>query len=60
MTEIDQQTKIDAVMDWAEETPHFNVEFVEKLQQDLQVKGELSEKQEAALDNIIDKWRVPI
>lgn len=52
--------KIDAILDWAEEHPEFDTDFVESLASQLEDKGELSENQEDALDNIIEKWHIPV
>jgi hypothetical protein len=45
-------------MDWAESNPHFNTDFVEKLADDLETKGRLTQRQIDSLHNIIEKWRV--
>ena len=51
-------TLIERIMDWAESNPHFNTDFVEKLADDLETKGRLTQRQIDSLHNIIEKWRV--
>ncbi len=45
-------------MDWAEENSNFDTEFVDSLYEQFINRGELSESQIEALDNIIDKWGI--
>jgi hypothetical protein len=49
---------IERIMDWAEANPDFNTDFVEKLADDLEAKGRLTQRQIDSLHNIIEKWRV--
>jgi hypothetical protein len=56
---MDIEEKIEMVLEWADnENPDFDTEFIESLQEQYEEKGWLSEKQEEALDNIINKFRI--
>ena len=48
--------KIEMVFEWANDRSDFDQEFVESLYEQLEDRGTLSDKQEEALDNIIEKW----
>lgn len=55
------KNKIDMILEWAasDDSPEdWDTEFVESLEIQLEEKGFLTEAQEAALDNIIDAWRI--
>lgn len=52
------ESKLQAIMDWAEENSNFDTEFVDSLYEQFINRGELSESQIEALDNIIDKWGI--
>lgn len=52
------EEKIDMILEWADEHPEFDAEFVEDLQDKFETYGRLTENQEAALDNIIEKWGI--
>jgi DNA polymerase III epsilon subunit-like protein len=49
---------IERIMDWAESNPDFDTDFVEKLADDLETKGRLTQRQIDSLHNIIERWRV--
>lgn len=53
------EVKIERILEWAEENPKFDTEFVERLQDQLDRAGELSVDQIRALDNILERWRIP-
>lgn len=55
---FDAEEAIKAILEWAEDHPNFNTEFVESLSDRLESKGELSSNQEDALKNIIKKFRI--
>jgi hypothetical protein len=52
------EAKIELVLDWAEQHPEFDVEFVTSLEVQFEDRGDLSNKQVEALDNIIAKWEI--
>lgn len=53
------EEKIDMILEWADEKDRdFDTEFVESLQNHLDAFGYLTKAQEAALDNIIEKWGI--
>ena len=52
------QELIERILDWATSNPHFNTDFVEKLENDLEARGRLSQKQIEALENIADRWEI--
>ena len=53
------EEKIKMILEWAdEEKPEFDTGFVESLQDQLEKKDFLTDAQEEALDNIIDKWGI--
>lgn len=56
----DNQEKIDAILDWAENNPSFNTNFVESLSEQLDGGKDLTEIQEAALNKIIKSFRIKI
>lgn len=49
---------IDQILEWAEEHPEFDTDFVTSLQSQLRSRGELSDKQSQALHNIIEKYDI--
>jgi hypothetical protein len=51
--------KIESILDWARENPHFDEGFVLKMQQQLLENENLTRNQQIAINNIIEKWRVP-
>ena len=54
-----QEEKLEMVMEWANEVnTDFDPEFVVSLQNYYGAMGYLTANQEAALDNIIKKWRI--
>jgi len=52
--------KIDLVLDWFGDRPdiNFDTTFVENLRESFFRTRQLTERQEAALDNIIDSWHI--
>ncbi len=55
----DQQEKVDAVIAWGSSPGNcFDLSFVESLSEWLDEKGSLTDAQEEALDNIIDKFGI--
>jgi hypothetical protein len=54
-----QMKKTMRVVEWSEDNPEFDRTFVNNLYDLLEVGNKLSFAQEKALDNIIDKWRIP-
>lgn len=58
---MDIGEKIDMVLEWAdsEDAPRdFDTSFVESLQEQFEDRGWLSDRQEEALDNIINKFGI--
>ena len=58
---MDIEEKIELIMEWADsgDAPdNWDTSFVESLSDQFDRDGYLSEKQEAALDNIITKWNI--
>lgn len=51
-------SKINLVLKWAEDNPWFDKNFVLALKDNCQKRGRLSEKQKAALENIIVKLKI--
>ncbi len=59
------EEKITAIMSWhedadTEQSRNFDPEFVEKMAVELEKKGELTGKQENALDNIVTGFNIDI
>ena len=52
------QALIDRILNWAKSHAKFDTSFVDGMQQQYEDKGLLSEKQLAALRNIISKWHI--
>lgn len=50
--------KLVKIIDWADNNPKFNTGFVEALYNEYELKGQLTVKQEEALDNIIDRFKI--
>lgn len=55
---MDAREMIELILGWAEDKPMFDTSFVEKLSDKLDDGKELSDKQVAALENIIEKWDI--
>ena len=55
---MDDQEKIDLILDWAESHPEFDPEFVDTMQNALERFGSLTPAQSDALDNIITRFRI--
>lgn len=54
----EDEHNIALIMDWASEHPEFDTEFVERLSEQLDKRGYLTEKQSAALENIIERFGI--
>lgn len=52
--------KITAILAWAEEQSHFDTTFIESLSEQLTSRGQLSDRQEAALDRIIEDFHIEV
>ena len=52
--------KIQAVLEWADENGWFDTDFIESLDNHLEGIGSLTDNQEQALDNIIDKFNIEV
>lgn len=57
---MDAEEKVEAILDWAQGNDWFDIEFVESLQARLEEGEELTEAQERALDNIMDKFGIEV
>lgn len=52
--------KVDAVLEWAEDHPGFDTEFIESLQERLMLGKPLTTNQEAALEKLITRWNIEV
>lgn len=50
--------KCEAIMEYARKHPRFDTEFVESVMEQIENGREPSDTQEAAVDNIIDGFRI--
>lgn len=50
--------KLVRIIDWADNNPKFKADFVESLYDKYERDGQLTVKQEEALDNIIDRFKI--
>ncbi|MCF0254352.1 MAG: hypothetical protein HUK26_08480 [Duodenibacillus sp.] len=57
---MDCAEKIDLILSWADDVPAFDTGYVESLKDFLDDRGWLTDAQEEALDNIIDRWHIPV
>ena len=60
---MNQTQKIKCVIRWAtsDDAPEdFNTDFLESLEKNCQHYGSLTDNQEAALDNIIDRFKIDV
>jgi hypothetical protein len=55
---MDDQDKIDLILDWAETHTYFDTAFVLRMQARLEQFGSLSQAQIHSLENIIDKFGI--
>jgi uncharacterized coiled-coil protein SlyX len=55
---MDDEDKIELILEWAQYHPNFDTDYVEDLQQQLAEGQELTERQSEALDNIIERFRI--
>lgn len=54
------QAKVDRILKWAKLNDHFDISFVKSMSQIVWGDGKrLTEAQTNAIDNIIEKWRIP-
>lgn len=51
---------VNGVLAWAEDHPDFDSSFIESLSESVEKRGELSEKQRDAVENIAAKWKIDI
>jgi hypothetical protein len=59
MNLVTDQDKIELILAWAEGKDHFfDTAFVQELQGKLERYGKLTERQQEALDNIIEKFEI--
>lgn len=49
---------IDRIFSYADTNPKFNTEFVESIQEQIDKTDEVTERQFAALERIINKWGI--
>jgi hypothetical protein len=56
MNQIDEL--LEKIKEWAEYRSDFDMTFVDSLEEQYLAKGELSERQVQALENICDKWGI--
>ena len=54
----DQLKTLDDILLWAEDNPQFSPEYILKLRSWVSQGNALSEGQEIAVENIVEKWRV--
>lgn len=52
--------KTERILEWAKTVVKFDTAFVEKVHEILASYNEITLAQEKAIDNIIEKWRIPI
>jgi hypothetical protein len=52
--------KLSSILDFAQSHKKMRIDFVESVKRYYMNKGYVTPKQEAALDNIIAKWRIPL
>ncbi len=53
-----QFTKINLVLEWAKNQPNFDSNFIKSLKTSCERTGKLTDKQQIALENIINKWKI--
>lgn len=56
----EQKTLLAKIMAWAEDNPKFDTSYVEKIKAYSDKGFLLSEGQEIAIDNIVEKWRMEL
>lgn len=54
---MDAQWKIDLILDWAQDHPKFDTEFIDSVQEWIN-ENDATDAQEQALDNIISCFRI--
>ncbi len=57
---MDYYDKCEAIMEWAEGHLNFDTDFIEDMIKRMEDERELTEAQEAAIDNIIERWGIEI
>jgi hypothetical protein len=55
---MDEGTRIEVVLEWAEHKPFFDTTFIESLKEYYESHGELTMTQSEALDRIIEEWNI--
>ncbi len=55
---MDIEEKCWAVLNWAEDKPWFDTEFVDSVLSQYEEKGFASDAQENAIDNILEKFNI--
>ena len=55
---MNEEDKIQLILDWAEDHSRFDPTFVESLAERLETEGSLTERQIESLDQIIEKFRI--
>ena len=50
--------KVEAILEWASERPDFDTDFIDSLYERLEKGFSLTDGQETALENIIEKWGI--
>ncbi len=55
---MDELLKIEAVMEYAQDHPSFDAEFIENLSEYYERKGYLTSGQMDALDRIVEQFRI--
>lgn len=55
---LEQIEKLELILDWADDNPDFDTAFVEELYDCHEHRGHLTDRQEEALDNIIEKFKI--
>lgn len=50
--------RIETILEWAEGNPSFDTKFIEDLQEQLEGEGFLTDKQQNAVLNIMEKWHI--
>lgn len=55
---MDDEEKIELILNWAEDHPEFDSTFVEDVSETYEEKGVLTDRQSEALDNIIAEFHI--
>jgi hypothetical protein len=57
---MDYQDKFQYILKWAKEVPNFSTRFIESVLEWYDEHNNFTSAQERAIDNIINKWNVPL